>query len=340
MNLFERALPATIAKAPRAWKVICIRMPAKNRYLEAVKENYNAIGMAAATALSLVLLNPLPLLAGIVAEVGYLLVVPDSKWYAARLATRSEADAELQRQKLKQQTLPTLFPEQQARFQRLEAMRAQIDTQSQDNKTWFREVLRKLDYLLEKFLVFAAKEMQFRTYLQSLSEEVRAARHTGNASGFDLSDAPEEPRNPAWARSGSNPELKIVNNAPAPGSGDRWVQQTVEEVQNHYDQERQGVEQLMETEQDFDTKAVLEKRADVLRRRHEFAGKIGKILLNINHQLQLVEDTFGLINDEIRARSPDQILADIEEVVIATDSMSTTLEELAPYEQLAARISA
>ena len=61
------------------------------------------------------------------------------------------------------------------------------------------------------------------------------------------------------------------------------------------------------------------------------------ILINLNHQLQLVEDTFGLINDEIRARAPQQILADIEEVVVATDSMSTALEELAPYEQMAAR---
>ena len=93
-------------------------------------------------------------------------------------------------------------------------------------------------------------------------------------------------------------------------------------------------------EQDEDTKAVLVKRADVLQRRHEYVGKIGKILGNVNHQLRLVEETFGLINDEIRARSPEQILADIEEVVVATESMTETLEELAPYEQMAARINA
>ncbi len=318
-------------------------MSARNRYLEAVKENYNTIGLAAAAALSLALLNPVPLLAGIIAEVGYLLVVPDTKWYSARLAVRNEADAEQQRRKLKEQTLPTLFPEEQARFQRLEAMRAQIDTQSQDNRMWYREVLRKLDYLLEKFLIFAAKEMQFRTYLQSLSDEVRAVRQVEPPSGFDLRDASEPAWRPKRSTSTGRQKLKIVENAPSsppPPSSDQWAQQTVTEVQSHYDREREGVEQLIETEQDYDTKAVLEKRVDVLRRRHEFAGKIGKILMNINHQLQLVEDTFGLINDEIRARSPEQILADIEEVVIATDSMSTTLEELAPYEQLASRISA
>jgi hypothetical protein len=31
------------------------------------------------------------------------------------------------------------------------------------------------------------------------------------------------------------------------------------------------------------------------------------------------------------------VLADIEEVVVATDTMSTALEELAPYEQMVAR---
>lgn len=87
----------------------------------------------------------------------------------------------------------------------------------------------------------------------------------------------------------------------------------------------------------YDTRAILQKRIDVLARRYDFAGKIGKILFNLHHQLRLVEDTFGLINDEIRARSPEQILADIEEVVVATETMSSALEELAPYEQLTAR---
>ena len=96
---------------------------------------------------------------------------------------------------------------------------------------------------------------------------------------------------------------------------------------------------LIAKEEDASTKAVLEKRQDVLQRRYDFVGKIGKILTNLNHQLQLLEDTFGLINDEVRARSPEQILADIDEVVVATDSMSSALEELAPYEQLTARVA-
>jgi len=49
--------------------------------------------------------------------------------------------------------------------------------------------------------------------------------------------------------------------------------------------------------------------------------------------MELLEDSFGLINDQMRARSPEQVLADIEGVVYQTDSMTQLLEELAPYQQ-------
>ena len=80
-----------------------------------------------------------------------------------------------------------------------------------------------------------------------------------------------------------------------------------------------------------DTLAILDKRMEVIKRRKEFVGKMEKILANLNRQLRLVEDTFGLINDEMRARSPEQLLIDIEEVVGQTDDMAQLLEEMAPY---------
>ena len=61
-------------------------------------------------------------------------------------------------------------------------------------------------------------------------------------------------------------------------------------------------------------------------------------MLNLNHQLELLEDTFGLISDEIRARPPEQVLADIEDVVSQTNTMTQVLEEMAPYEQSLARM--
>ncbi len=316
-------------------------MPKHNRIVEAMKESYNAVGLAGAVALSAALLNPLPLLAAIVAEAAYLLFVPDSAWYQARLSQRYDAEIEEQRQQMKAQTLTLLRPDMQERFAHLEATRAQIDAQSAEDKAWFREVLRKLDYLLDKFLLFAGKEVQFRAYLEQLQNEL----HANAVPAYEPNWNFERDRNASRAhsrdeaRDGQNAKRKSVSNSYAAASPDEWTQRVVGEIQAHYRQEAEKLRQSLEAETDEATRSILQKRMDILQRRDEFVGKIGRILVNLNHQLQLVEDTFGLINDEIRARSPEQILADVEEVVVATDTMASSLQELASVEQMMARFA-
>ena len=61
-------------------------MTLKQRVYEALWEDANVLGLAGCAALSLSLLSPLPLLIAFVAEVVYLLYVPDSHWYANRVA--------------------------------------------------------------------------------------------------------------------------------------------------------------------------------------------------------------------------------------------------------------
>ena len=116
------------------------------------------------------------------------------------------------------------------------------------------------------------------------------------------------------------------------------MQQMINDIQDKYTQEQQQVTDLLANEQDESTKAVLQKRLEILKRRAEFLTKISKTLVNLGHQLQLLEDTFGLVNDEIRARSPEQVLADIDDVITQTDTMTKVLEELAPYEQMVNRM--
>lgn len=314
----------------------------KSRYLEAARENLNVVGLSTAAALSMATLNPLPLLVGLVAEAAYLLFVPDSKWYEERLAKRHDAEIERRRQRLKDQVFQGLRPEMQDRFSRLETTRQEMTSQGPAGEKWFREVLRKLDYLLEKFLLFASKEIEFRTYLQGVLAEVRSERQRsrGPRSGelqmdWDIRRAGS---NRGRGSSGKNAGESRPG-APLDPS-DRWVQSTIEEIQDHYNREVENLRSLVEKEQDLNTQAVLEKRLDVLQRRHEGVGKIGRILVNLNHQLKLLEDTFGLINDEIRARSPEQVLADIEDVVWQTDTMTKLLEDMAPYEAMVARLGA
>jgi hypothetical protein len=333
-----------LARSGHPWKAETINMRRESRFVTALKERFNVLGLSTAAAVSAATLNPLPLLVGLVAEAAYLLFVPDSKWYDQRLSKRHEAEIEQRRQELKAQVLPTLRPSMQARFTHLEETRAQIVAQPTAGQSWFLEVLRKLDYLLEKFLQFSSKEAQFRSYLQSLLDEVRGgvSRRVPSAEqGFDLSPVEDarERRGRGGAQWPDRPRSIPVRGERGTGDReDRWVQQAISEVQTAYDNDMAELQGLIESEPDKNSRSVLEKRLDVLRRRHESVAKIGRILTNLNHQLELLEDTFGLINDEIRARSPEQILSDIEEVVWQTDTMTKVLEEVAPFDQLVARL--
>ncbi|MDQ2686555.1 MAG: hypothetical protein M3Y28_01670 [Armatimonadota bacterium] len=304
-------------------------MPNKsNRYLEAFKEGSNLVGLTTLVAASAALLTPLPLVAGLVAEAAYLLFVPDSKWYASRLSRRNDAEVEQRRQLLKYQTLPLLDSEMQGRFTRLEEIRRQINTQAQQDQKWFLEVLRKLDYLLEKFLLFAAKEAEFRAYLGNVWLDECSERNRQTGARQPLPRVGAGRPSSASSRSAQAPRI------PAPPM-DR-VAQLVKDIQASYAAEVAQVETLRKDEADENTKMVLDKRIEVLQQRTEGVGKIGRILTNLQYQLSLLEDTFGLINDQIRARSPEQVLADIDGVVYQTDSMTKLLDELAPFEQMTA----
>ena len=280
----------------------------QSRYLEAFKEGGNLIGLTSLIAASAALLSPLPLIAGLVVEAAYLLFVPDSHWYDARLSRRSDAEVEMRRQQLKAQTFTVLDTDMQARFTRLEDIRTQINAQAQDDRKWFLTVLRKLDYLLEKFLLFAGKEAEFRKYIGSVWRDECGSQRRAVGRGTDEAGAPPAGR----------------------------ATPMVAEVQASYKRDIEQAQALQVKETDLNTKAVLDKRIQVLEQRSEGVGKIGRILTNLQYQLALLEDTFGLINDQIRARSPEQVLADIEGVVDQTDSMTQLLEELAPYEQATA----
>jgi hypothetical protein len=302
-------------------------MAKTSKVSEAFKEPANAIAIAGFAALSFALLVPLPLVIAAVAEAAYLLFVPDSKWYDRRLAKKYDDEIEARRKKLKEQILPTLAPEMRDRYLRLEATRDQIYGQADDGRPWFREVLRKLDFLLEKFLMFGSKEVQFGTYLASVLDEVKREDAAAQTSG----------RNPK-----RRPPPILPPDEPVISPENNWVKQTVEEIQKRYDDELERIGTYLEQSQELEmhTKAVLEKRQEVIQRRKEYVVRIGSILTNLSHQSRLMEDTFGLINDEIRARSPEQVLADIEDVVFQTNAMNEALEEVAPFEQMVARLSA
>jgi gas vesicle protein len=289
-------------------------MPAVNKTAEAFKENFNLLGIAGLVTLSAITVNPLPLLVGLVAEAAYLLFVPDSAWFDRRLADRYDAEVVARRERLKAEVFPSLSESIRERFMRLEAFRAQIGDQKHDGKRHYREVLRKLDYLMEKFLLFASKELQFRSYLRAVLEELDRGSVT------------------VWRKGDQAPKDKRRLRADFLEETGQWVRESVANAQDAYDEEVETIRTMLETEENLHNQAVLEKRKDILFRRRTYVGRIGEILTNLTHQLSLIEDTFGLINDEIRARSPEQVLVDIEDVVHQSESLTETLMEVAPFE--------
>jgi hypothetical protein len=314
-------------------------MASPNRYLSALKENFNVVGLASAAALSAALLNPLPLLVGLVAEAAYLVFVPDSKWYEARLDARFDAEVEARREKLKREVLPQLRPVWQARFMKLESAHSEIAARASNDEKWkqekwFRDVLRKLDFLLEKFVQFGAKEAQFRQYLEKSRDEMRRADMVAQAQRGQLPKAKSGPSWDAWMKDDIRRKAQLQKGAvPAATSSvpqspeDRWVWEAIHEIQAQYEAQMAELQGRIDAEDDYASRALIERRRDVLARRRDNVAKTGKILTNLNHQLELLEDTFGLIGDELRARPPEQVLADIDNVVWQTNTMTDLLEE-------------
>ncbi len=302
-----------------------------NKLAEAFKESFNVVGLAGAAALSAALLNPIPLLAAIVIEAAYLMFVPDTAWFARRLEKKYDAEIIRHREELKAKVLPFVRDEVRDKFARLEDTRRQIEAQAKGEDRWFREALRKLDYLLEKFLQFADREARFVSYLLSVMEEVRS----------DSKAASPPVVNPALKRRNQNvPQFDAGTASRIITPTESWIKNTVSTIQDHYANDSSSLKAKVEGGIDEPTKKVIEKRLEVLDRRSEYVGKIGMILSNLHNQMELMSDAFGLINDEIRARSPEQVLADIDEVVLTTNSLTEAIEAVTPLEELVTKIGA
>lgn len=284
-------------------------MAANGRLKQAFLESYNTLGFLGALGVSFAIGNPVTAVVAVVAEAAYLLFVPDSKWYIARAEAKYDEEVQARQAKLKDQVFPKLDVETRGRYSRLETLRSQINDQIQEGKPWFRQVLRKLDYLSEKFLLFAGKHTEFQAYLKSV-----------------LSDAKN-------TRSMIEPVPPKTRSAAVPSYDPNWVRSAVEQIQQAYDQDVKTLGESANDESNLHNQAILEKRKEVITRRREYVGKIGEILSNLDQQLHLIEDTFGLINDEIRARSPEQVLADIDGVVVQTDNLTDRLLEVSPFDE-------
>jgi len=295
----------------------------RSRLASAFQEPFNVVGLAGSLALAAALLTPLPLLCAVVAEVAYLLFVPDTAWFTKRLESRFDAEVRAHREQLKSKVFPKIRDEILERFNWLEQARAQIEQTSTVQDNWFREALRKLDFLLEKYLQFADRESEYLAYLLSLLRESYST-----LTRDEIRDLPS---------------LARYKDAYVPPHDVKISQQDVQElidaIQKHYDVAIEALASSSETEQVLATREIESKRKEVLTRRKEFIIRLSDMMVNLRHQMELIAETFGLINDELRARSPEQVLADIDDVVMQATSLTDALDSMTPADQVVAKLT-
>jgi len=301
----------------------------KYRLGEAFKEGPNLVALAGAVAIAAATLNPLPLIVAMVAEAAYLLFVPDSKWYERRLQARFDNEVEARRHNLKVQVFPIVRAQIKQEFGRLEQVRGQIEGQSRGEEPWFREALRKLDFLMEKYLQFAQKEAQFATYLASVYGEVYAQLPEQERRKMTppilLNTVP--PKRRGRNEEGPN-DRDVINLTP------EWVDEVTGSIGQFYDYELEQLAISIEAETVVPNKNLMEKRQQIISRRRDFIARVSQIMSNLGLQMRLMSDTFGLINDEMRARSPEQVLSDIDDVVLQATSLTEAIDEITPMTEV------
>ncbi len=295
-------------------------MARPNRFKQALHEPLNLGGLAASFAISAATLNPIPFLVGLALEAGYLLFVPDSKWYIGRLDRIYDNEVNARRKRMREELYPTLNRNDIRRFEGLEQIHSQIEQKSNGpEKDFFRNVLRRLDYLLEKYLHFAQKRLEFRNYLHSVYEESQGKRLSQPLLDGDKVRKRKEPP---------------VVDLSARYDQDEEIREATCSVQEIYEAQISELRQKALEDENLHNQAIFQKRMEVLQRRSEHVGKIGETLTNIGHQMALMEDTFGLINDEIRTRTPEQVMADVDDVVHRSEVLIESLQGFSLFESL------
>jgi hypothetical protein len=285
-------------------------VPLSRKHIEAFKDELNWIGSGAIVAAGFFLGAPLLIpFIWLGFEAAYMLFVPDSAWYDRRLSRKFDAEVVRRRDSLRRRFYPLLLPEDRQRFEMLERMRAEIEEQQTGSGTVQREMLRKLDFLLERFLQFGSKRAEYLEYLRELLQQ-----ETG------LTPA----RRGWWG----GREESAAGFRPSAMVG-RLVQ--------HYQAEIEGRQQELELQQGSSA-AIVRKNIQILEQCRQNVAQIGEILENITQQMELVVNTFTMLNGQVRTRPPEQMLTDVQDVVGSSEALTETLAAFAPLEQAVQRL--
>lgn len=260
-------------------------------------------------------------------ELGYMLFVPDTRWYKGVLGAREMRLRQRERAQLKRETLPALAPPDRNRFLRLEALRNRMPSASAAGfgREEMATVYHQMDVLLDHFLNFAAKSAQYRAYIVDMVRPSPGPAAPGSHwidRLFDMASNLITERQDAG--------LSPVGGASTRRASD--IQLALEQVQKTLDDKITQMRAAVEAQTNEPNRRVMEKNLEVLAKRRERVGELGNIITNLECQLDLIEATFGLISDQVHTLAPEQVIHDINDVVLQTETTTQLLAASAPLE--------
>ncbi|BDI30406.1 hypothetical protein CCAX7_24570 [Capsulimonas corticalis] len=220
--------------------------------------------------------------------------------------------------------LPRLRRELQARYEGLEGALQMVKLVTDPASPAGKEIPAQLSILLDKYLFFALQEERLRDTLEALRDE---ARRLGDSGGL-------LPRTIDGKAKPGGAHLHLSSDALPVAPDDQWMQQVIREAHEYY--ERELADLAWRREQTFDPAAIaaLERRSHIILRRNKYVDKVGKMLKNVTYTLQLIAKRFEVTTTELNERAPERILSDIKAIVLQAESMTRTVEDLEPFEEL------
>lgn len=303
----------------------------------ALRSPYNILGLSVAIAGSAIFLTPWPLAIGVVAEGVYLAaacgVFTTSLASSVTTAVRRQADAaDLSAQSAVNATTvstrrssdpqPICLPpadlltgDVQGRYLRLEATFRLIQLQIDQNAPSHVELLEHLRFLMDRFVYFASKQETLHERLQTVAADARSLR-------------------PPVSPTAGMVDLQLVYAAGETGeyrSLDEWVQAKMKVAHDGYEQALREVAQRRE-QMGTGSDIRIEAHARHLLRCNKNVDKVGKTLLNLHYELQLLDKRFAMTSEEISTRRFEQVLADVKALVLQTQSLTRTVEDIEPFE--------
>jgi flavodoxin len=280
-------------------------MSERNPIRAALKEPAHIIGVGAVCAATFALLNPIPLAAGVIAEAAYLLFVPTSNWYRSRLDRADVLERKAKLSRLRDDVVASLGQEIAHRYERLEATRTTIMQSRADGSGLSSGDLDlKLDLLQQRFLEFASQRHNFSQHLKQVLDQL-------------------------WSR---NIDSGKYSGKGPMTNGRGTTEDVAAQINTFLGQDLATVTRDVAKTDDDSEKEILTQRQGVIQRRMDQLDKIAKAVSNIDKQMQLLEDTFGLIGDETHAQAPETIVTDVEEAVARSDALTKTIAELRPLQ--------